>query len=105
MLKILKRLNTESMFRVTPRGHSPELELGSALSGFTNKTHITEEKYNQDWLPVCLPPKTLLVQLRLCTVSFALIKQGKHLLPRMPFWEKSQATSNKAGYFPHCVFS
>lgn len=48
--------------------------------------------------PVCLQ-RPFSTQLRMCTVLFGFIKQAEPLLPRMLFWEKSQAESNKAEYF------
>ena len=58
---------------------------------------------SQDQTPVCLQ-RPFPIQLRTCLSLFGLIKQAKRLLPRMLFWEESQAVSNDAEYFPCCCF-
>lgn len=54
--------------------------------------------------PACLSPKTCPPQLRICVLSFGVIKPTKHLLPHMLFWGKSQAESNEAECLPCCCF-
>ena len=54
-------------------------------------------------LSVCLQ-RPFPIQLRTCLSLFGLIKQAKRLLPRMLFWEESQAVPNDAEHFPCSCF-